>query len=36
MEWLLILVFGIFIGGIGIVTMEAIKHAEKSSLKGKE
>lgn len=31
MEWLLIVVFLVFIGGLGVVTIDAIRHAEKSS-----
>ena len=32
MEWLLIMVFLVFIAGIGIVTLDAIKHAGKKSV----
>ena len=31
MEWLLIIVFAVFVLGIGIVTVDAIKHASKTS-----
>ncbi len=31
MEWLLILVFLVFIGGIAVVTVDALRHAGKSS-----
>lgn len=29
MEWLVVVVFAVFILGIGIVTRDAIKHARK-------
>ena len=31
MEWLLISVFLIFMGGIAVVTIDALKHASKQS-----
>jgi len=31
MEWLIIVVFCVFITGIGIVTRDAIMHANKTS-----
>jgi len=31
MEWLLVIVFIVFMLGIGVVTMDAIKHAEKKT-----
>lgn len=34
MEWLLIVVFVIFIAGIGMVALDAIRHAEKNNPQG--
>lgn len=31
MEWLLIVVFLVFIGGLTVVTVHALRHAAKSS-----
>ena len=31
MEWLVVAVFLVFIGGLVVVTMDAVKHAAKSS-----
>jgi len=31
MEWLVIIVFLVFIGGLGVVTFDALKHAGKAS-----
>ena len=30
MEWLVLVVFLVFIGGLVVVTMVAVKHADKS------
>lgn len=31
MEWLVVAVFLVFVGGLVVVTMDAVKHAGKSS-----
>ena len=31
MEWLVVVVFMVFIGGLVVVTVDAVKHASKSS-----
>ena len=31
MEWLVVVVFMVFIGGLAVVTVDAVKHAGKSS-----
>ena len=31
MEWLLLMAFLVFIGGLTIVTVDALKHADKPS-----
>ena len=30
MEWLVVAVFLVFIGGLAVVTTDAVKHADKS------
>lgn len=31
MEWLVVAVFLVFIGGLAVVTIDAVRHARKSS-----